>query len=241
FIMQGEGQEVMNYTLKTNFKLPQCREAIEKLTGQKLTFNSSVQDYVEAIATFKPGEKNIYSVQDIVSTLRNVQPQHAFVDEQNSLITTWDMVARAIDQKEELYNFEEKTVRAIADFVIFAKEGNHTKEELQKAIAATILRMSDLFFRPDEQKVMQPSIWYELCSNPLSFGKVLEKAAERRGCSGGGDSVAVSSLVTRAGSLGEDQYGARAFNCPECGKMNLRPQGELLSACQHCGSKAVAC
>ena len=39
----------------------------------------------------------------------------------------------------------------------------------------------------------------------------------------------------------QDKYGSRIFNCPECGKTNIRSENELLSNCQHCGSDKVSC
>lgn len=41
--------------------------------------------------------------------------------------------------------------------------------------------------------------------------------------------------------LGDDEYGSREFECPECGKTNIRPKDELVKNCQHCGSNKVAC
>lgn len=40
---------------------------------------------------------------------------------------------------------------------------------------------------------------------------------------------------------GEDKYGKRTFDCPDCHKTNERPYNELLPTCQHCGSSKVAC
>ncbi|MEK7450607.1 MAG: hypothetical protein AAB662_01550 [Patescibacteria group bacterium] len=40
---------------------------------------------------------------------------------------------------------------------------------------------------------------------------------------------------------GNDKYGERSFECPSCGKTNIRPKDELVEKCQHCGSKDVAC
>lgn len=42
-------------------------------------------------------------------------------------------------------------------------------------------------------------------------------------------------------SSGEDNYGKRTFDCPECHQTNTRPYNMLLPACQHCGSTKVAC
>ena len=32
-----------------------------------------------------------------------------------------------------------------------------------------------------------------------------------------------------------DQYGERSFACPKCGAINVRPHGQFISCCQHCG------
>lgn len=40
---------------------------------------------------------------------------------------------------------------------------------------------------------------------------------------------------------GSDSFGERSFECPECGKTNVRPEDELLKSCQHCGSSKVSC
>ena len=42
--------------------------------------------------------------------------------------------------------------------------------------------------------------------------------------------------VSEFGNLESDKYGKRTFECPSCGKVNIRPENELLSNCQHCGS-----
>lgn len=41
--------------------------------------------------------------------------------------------------------------------------------------------------------------------------------------------------------IGDDKFGSAEFECPECGKTNIRPKDELLKNCQHCGSNKVAC
>ncbi|HEX7041839.1 MAG TPA: hypothetical protein VF189_01180 [Patescibacteria group bacterium] len=40
---------------------------------------------------------------------------------------------------------------------------------------------------------------------------------------------------------GEDKYGSRTFECPECHETNYRPYNELLPSCQYCGTTKVAC
>lgn len=41
--------------------------------------------------------------------------------------------------------------------------------------------------------------------------------------------------------IGDDKFGSREFECPECGKTNIRPKDELIKKCQHCNSSKVAC
>jgi predicted RNA-binding Zn-ribbon protein involved in translation (DUF1610 family) len=47
--------------------------------------------------------------------------------------------------------------------------------------------------------------------------------------------------VSEFADLAPDKYGERSFECPECGKTNIRPKDEFLKNCQHCGSSKVAC
>lgn len=47
--------------------------------------------------------------------------------------------------------------------------------------------------------------------------------------------------VSSFANLEQDKYGERTFECPACGKTNIRPKDELVSKCQHCNSDKVAC
>lgn len=47
--------------------------------------------------------------------------------------------------------------------------------------------------------------------------------------------------VSDFAALEPDKYGERTFECPECGKINIRPKDEFIKNCQHCGSNKVAC
>lgn len=56
-----------------------------------------------------------------------------------------------------------------------------------------------------------------------------------------GSSASGESSSTFNNVFLKDKYGSRTFSCPECGKTNIRPENELLSNCQHCGSDKVSC
>lgn len=81
-----------------------------------------------------------------------------------------------------------------------------------------------------------------------SFGEIRyleEKKVRQAGgqCPGksGADIDNSPFSVSEFADLEPDKYGDRTFECPECGKTNIRPKDEFLKNCQHCGSNKVAC
>jgi len=67
------------------------------------------------------------------------------------------------------------------------------------------------------------------------------------GCGSSG-STSLNSLIKKSSpfsvsefGLEDDSYGSREFDCPECGKTNIRPKDKLLKNCQHCNSSKVSC
>ncbi len=252
FIMQKQGETVNNYTLKTNFSIPECREALFRLTGKRLSPTAPLEEYVQTIAKIKPGDHGaLPTVSDIVGVLELVRPEYAFKPEGKEEKTPWRDVYADILQGEQLYAFNQKTQDIIEEFEAYGLEGGHSKEDLQKAVAATILRMSKVFF-VDEQK-SQPTTgdlhadtWTDVrATTPIStFGGALDAASERPGCAGGGStsSSAVNSITPRLGTSNSDEYGDLSFNCPHCGSTNTRPSGEFIENCTNddCG-KSVRC
>jgi len=69
------------------------------------------------------------------------------------------------------------------------------------------------------------------------------------GSCGSSDGYASSNSITSiSGSenlansiFGKDDLGDRAFYCPECKELNIRPYNDTLPKCQKCGSEKVAC
>lgn len=49
------------------------------------------------------------------------------------------------------------------------------------------------------------------------------------------------SVSEFGGSFLEDNFGSREVECPECRRINIRPENQLLKKCQHCGSARIAC
>lgn len=232
-IFVNQGDTVMNYTIKTDFKLPQMRDAILRLTGKSLEKGAGLEDYVRSVAKIKPGTsdgpQNIF---DVVNILEDIQPSHAFRDRDGKQDTrTWEHVYEDIVQGERLYNFDNRTKKIISDFSKYSKRGVRPILDLQKGTAATILRMADEYFRLDHKKIKEVvleegKLYKPKADNYDSMDEVLKKTADIRGCSGGGSgrSIIFRGLFPRFTSGGSEENGG--FSCPECGFKTTSPVGD---------------
>lgn len=254
-ILLNQGETIMNYTIKTDFKLPQMRDAILKLTGREIEQGAPLEDYVRSITLIKPGTQDgPQNIFDVVGILEQIQPSHAFRDPKGNQETrSWRHVYDDIVQGENLYDFDARTKKIISDFAEFARNGGLSLEELQKGAAATILRMSEDYFRLNRQNHGEVTLEKGRSYNPRyippdTMGRILEKTAEIRGCSGGGEKskfAIFGSLIPRwttpggGGGVGSDEHGSLEFKCNR-GHSNTRPKGQLIPKCQVCGD-SVAC
>jgi hypothetical protein len=236
FIMQKKGDKVENFTLKTDFSLHESREAIYQLTGKRLSPFDRVETYVDTVATIKPGEKEVKGVSGVVKVLEQVRngqdKKHAFEHSETREKIGWGEVYKDIQNSAELYNFNKTTQQVIDKFEEYCQEANHTKEELQKAIAATILRMSELFFKEKgNETAMQQDTWYDPYE-VKSFGDVLKGVSARPGCAGGGGGSFISSFGggARMGVVGGSSQ--EWFTCPKC---HHKADGPVGNTCPGCG------
>lgn len=73
----------------------------------------------------------------------------------------------------------------------------------------------------------------------------VRQAATGCGSSGGFSTNNIDKLLSSPFSISDfgssDKYGSREFECPECGRINIRPENGFLTRCQHCASDKVAC
>lgn len=89
-------------------------------------------------------------------------------------------------------------------------------------------------------------IYRDYSINKPSCGDIrqLEKKEVRQAggqCPGKSGADAENSPFSVSEFTEPDKYGDRTFECPECGKANVRPKNQLLKNCQHCNSSKVAC
>lgn len=256
FIKVKDKDEVMNYTIKTDFKLEQSRQAIQRLTGKELAEDAPLEEYVISLAKIRPGEHPIVNnVFDAIDLLQSVQPEHAFQDKKAGQRITWDKVKQDIERGEDLYNFDLENKNILDEFEAFFEGNIQSKLEIEQNTALAVLRMSELFFKnrkkgTPKEIILEPNILYApemFTADTISFGQALRDASKRRGCSGGGEGsgstslLSVNTLSPRLGASGVDQHGSLDFECPSCHQINTRESGVLLHACKHCKSTAVSC
>src|SRR5260221_113788 len=151
----------------------------------------------------------------------------------------WDEMHRGIAKGEELYNFNVQTQRYITDFMDYVGEGNHGRLDLQKAIGATLLRISQIFLAQQSAESINrqliatrdgKKIQVKGAIQSATFGQVYSEVKKIGGCAGGGEDKSKTAVLTMGGmqtaeiqSFGSDKFGERSFNCPDCGEMNVRP------------------
>jgi hypothetical protein len=258
FVMQKHGNEIVGSTIKTDFTNKEYRDIIKTLTGQELPIDASLQDYVRAVALVNPNERRegVNTPDDVVGLMKQTK-LNARGDDSAFEGRAWDEIYRGIAKGEELYNFNVQTQQYVSDFMDYVGEGNHSRLELQKAVGATLLRISQIFLEKqnadfiNSQLIATKDSVVSRATGPavaLSFGEVYTEVKKIGGCAGGGEDNSKTSVLSMGGMIGaevngfgSDKFGSRTFNCPDCGEMNVRPVNELVNNCQHCGSDKVGC
>lgn len=152
-----------------------------------------------------------------------------------------------VSRRQELYEFDKKTGEIISEFKEYASSGEHSESEIQKALAATFLRLSKYFlvdkkteYGKDQEVVRGARRMSQV--RVITYGQIVAEVQKLPGCAGGGkDATSVSSIIERSALFLEpDNYGKRTFNCPNvplCGKLIIRREkNKLISNCPHCGA-----
>lgn len=207
FVMRKENGWVNGFTIKTDFSLRESREVIRILTGKELDANAPIEEYVNAVAYITPtAEKPVRKITEIVDILKTVrQDERVFKNKQ------FTEVYADMQQGEALYSFNDKTQAMIKEFEEYVSAGIITKETMQKALAATILRISKLFLVDKKQEARQyqqrsKAILYEPYQPEMTYGAVLRQVAAIPGCAGGGSITAVPGVVARVGVVENMNY-----------------------------------
>jgi len=167
--------------------------------------------------------------------------ENPVIIEQSETIQTPDDIISFIGETEK-FNIEWRNrltliMPLIGGFIQMVRD-RASGEDLLKAryaIENVVLEEKDYILGKDRKPQLvfedQPVVVFERYGNiapPVVGGSC--------GSSASGESSSTFNNVFL-----KDKYGSRTFSCPECGKTNIRPENELLSNCQHCGSDKVSC
>ncbi len=160
---------------------------------------------------------------------------------QSDTIQTSDDIITLIGETEK-FNIEWRdkliplVMPLVGGFIQLVRE-NASDQELIKAryaIENRVLEEKDYIFGKEKA----PKIVFEKTPQVIfeRYGNITPPVVGGScGFSASGESSSIFSTQP------EDKYGKRTFACPDCGMTNLRPENELLSSCQHCGSDNVSC
>lgn len=246
YIWQKRGRDIVGFTVRTDFSNREHRELLKRLGGDSLSEDSNLSHYVENVAFIRGSDAEL-SIKDIVDAMRGVRFRLSGGSLYAYKNRSWHEVYKDLERREELWRFDETTKRIVDEFKerVLSKSDIITKKEVQEALAVTILRVSK-FLRGNNTRKRVSLSWegdIGLREQGSSYGEILEHVRELPGCAGGGSDYKklFDSITPRFGFLGEDEFGSLEFECPRCGKINVRPRGRLISRCQHCGSSDVSC
>jgi hypothetical protein len=241
FVLRKIGDTVEGGTFKTDFSRQEISRVIYETTGQYIPPSAPLGAFCEAVAFLTPGRSKLQSLGDFSHLLRGVRSSNK---ERKGYIfenKTFDEVDKDVANIDTLYHFGEDTDFIIAAWKEYVMSGEHSQEEYEKSLAATMYRLSKLFLFDAKQAAGKGK---EQNNDAIVlYGAVLEEMASIAGCQGGGR-MYVDSLggVRTALIVGRDERGSLAFSCPFCGYTNLREEGGLIRFCQNkkCG-RDVSC
>ncbi len=211
FYFQKTGGRVLGMGLRTDFSLQEARILIKYLTGQDLGPSASVIDCVKAISIITPETESIGSANDLVGVLKKVKEESRPAEARYAhKIKPWQEMERDIDRRQELYEFDERAGEIINEFKEYVLLGKHTQEEIQKALAATFLRLSKYFLV--DKKIQYGEIRTETyhardidAMRAMTYGQIVEEVQKLPGCAGGGSGVSsISSIINRTTYTGEN-------------------------------------
>ena len=229
--MEKDGERIIGTGFGLNFEVEDVRLLVEKLTGKALPKTASAADCIRAMATLDESAdvKNPYDLVGTFATVRNDPNISGMVSD--------------LSRRDTLYNFDAETKKIIQEFKEYVISGNLSEFDIQKALAATFLRLSKYMLnnQKGDKRIDYEEERVEGRFLPITYGQIMDEVRKIPGCAGGGGSVTSTlSIIERSAfTLEPDKYGERTFECPNkpaCGKIITRPKNQLISNCPHCGA-----
>jgi len=222
FYMKRQGDKVLGTTFRVDFDYSKARTLIKQLTGQDLPPSATVVDCVRAIALMD-ASSDIGSEQKIIDVMEKVkESSSAYKDK------SWRDLRIDVLRRDFLYEFDSVTKQIIEDFKGYVSSGNLSDLEIQKALAATFLRLSKYML--DNQREESGNVAEhrkgEFVFLPSTHGQIVDEVKKIPGCAGGGASISsISSIIDRS-------TDKKWFTCPKC---SYKADGPIGNTCPGCG------
>lgn len=249
FVFQKKNErQVVGFGLRTDLTLLESREVIKRFTGRDLPQDAPIEDYVRAVALISP-DQGISSAREVIDVLRDSREGAAkdFAYKNQG----WGRIYRDIDRREELYQLELQADGILNELKKYILSGDKSEIELQKAVAATILRLSKHYLI-DKKGTTVSGDRYSVDGNIIrpdrfnlnpqseggAYGKANEEAQKIDGCAGGNKTTAIESVVNRLGLKKRDWNFDKDGTCQMC-KTPLAKLGPC-GVCEQCNDKIDA-
>lgn len=213
FHMRNIGGKVIGNCLRVDFDLEKAKEVIKSLTGKELPKSASSIDCARAVFLSKDENQ---SPQNLVNILKNIKESKNTFGEQ-----TWEDMEKDLERRELLYEFDDKTKEIINEFKNYATFGNHSRLEMQKALAATFLKISR-YFMDNKRKSFEFNLGGGSKADifpAMTYGQVVGEVKKIPGCAGGGGVTSVTSIRETAASIKNREYKFdQSGPCRLCGE-----------------------
>ncbi len=211
FVGEVRNGQIREIPYRNKLQLEEHREIIRLFSNQADSFQIDVDFLANPI--FIPKTKSRNSAEDIL----------AEIGEKEAIDISW---------KSRL----ETRLASLMDIFIDAVKRNAPEHELNKIKRA----IENFTINKKNEIVSGEFTHYDLNTKNLidTYGSYAPPVV---GGSCGNSSSSTLMEFQQEFNLEPDKYGDRKFDCPQCGETNVRPKDQLLTKCQHCGSKKVAC
>ena len=130
--VDGDGQaRIIGTTIRSDLKINQARELIKNLTGQELPLTATAADCVRAISLANGGD-GVRNATELVNIMQGIGDSQ----------TDYGRIRHDLGRRRFLYNFDDQVDAIIQGFRDYVLTGFHSRLDMQKALAATFLKLS---------------------------------------------------------------------------------------------------
>jgi hypothetical protein len=195
FHMQNRNGEVTGTTLRVGDI--DLNKLMPLLTGQNLPASATTMDVVRMLSLgTKDSSMDINSLVGILEKVSGTR--FAYQDK------TWDDMRADLARREFLYDFDTKVQQIVDDLELFVSAGPRSTLEIQKALAATFLRLSKHMLYDQKEERENPFGKRGVIFMTPTYGQIVNEVKKLPGCNGGGENASTSilSIINRSAVIG---------------------------------------